>query len=446
MSTVARMLSEYARAIRYASSLISLLGILTVLNATPLFAQDIVVDWSNRKVVNSPNEIQKASAVKVQIVNANDVLFTYSVDVQVTTDSSDDFSLLTSLLNLPSASSQSKKALASGEVDACKSSYNDALTSASDIKSQLSAAGGPFNPEDQPGHFISIPLSITLQAWDGPLSKAAKNLQTKFDYLSANCTDKDEDYKTFVTETYPPIKLSLQTIQKKVDGKHTADGQAPASSGDVVSVHVTVSEKWKGSETVKDLSNANAPAAAFVTNLDFSSVLRLSAGFLFSQLQDRSYVTRTVPSASGTANVLGVNGDSRLTPYLVGLLNYQVPYAHWDKFGLWLSSGPTLRITSTGSNTSSFGFFGGVSAAFWNRLFITPGVHFGQFAGVPAGLSVGQTIPPNFGQLQPINRWTARFGFTITYKTLSLGALKNSSTKTTGKNPSTTTGSGTPGS
>ena len=68
-------------------------------------------------------------------------------------------------------------------------------------------------------------------------------------------------------------------------------------------------------------------------------------------------------------------------------------------------------------------------------------VHFGQFAATPAGLTVGQTIPANFGQLQPINRWSARFGF-ITYKTLSLGNLTKSSTKTSTDQtpaPSTTT-------
>jgi hypothetical protein len=391
-----------------------------------------MLDWSTRNVVSSPNEIQKGNPVKVQAINVNDILYQYTVDVQVTTDSSDDFSLLTSLLSLPAASTQSKKAMGKDEVNVCKDVYNGALTSAGEIKVQLNAAGGPFNPEDYPGHFISIPLSTTLEAWNGPLTRASKTLQAKVDYLTANCMGVDNDYKTFVTQTYPPIKDSLQTIQKKIDGKHTATGQAPASTGDVVSVRITVSEKWKGSETAKDANNPSVPATPFVSNLTFSSVLRLSAGFLFSQLQDRSYVTRTVPSAAGTANILGVNGDSKLTPYLVGMLNYQIPHARWDKFGFWVSSGPTLRITSTGSNTSAFGFFGGVSAALWNRLFITPGIHFGQFAAVPAGLSIGQAIPSNFGQLQPINRWSARFGISITYKTLSLGSLTKSSSKNSG--------------
>jgi hypothetical protein len=393
----------------------------TTVPCAPANAQDVKIDWASRKVVSSPQEIQKGNPLIVEVSNVNDVLYAYSVDVQLTTDNSDDFSLLASLLNLGGAGGTQKAALVSD----CNSNYQDALFQAKTIKDLLAAAGGPFNPEDRPGHFISIPLITTLQGWNGPIAAASKALQADVDALSG-CTG--DDYTTFVGKTYPPIKTSLESIQKKIDGKHTASGQASASTGDVVSARITVSEKWKGNETLKDQNSSTA--SPFVSTLNFSSVLRLSAGFLFSQLQDRSYVTRTVPTSTGTANVLGVNGDSALTPYLVGLLNYQVPHLSGKYGGLWLSSGPTLRITTTGGNTSAFGFFGGVSASLWNRLFITPGIHFGQFAATPAGLTVGQTIPANFGQVQPINRWSARFGFSITYKTLSLGSLTKSSTKT----------------
>src|ERR1700739_4256888 len=397
-------------------------GLLVFLGARATPAQDVVIDWGSRSVVTSPKEIQKGSALKVQVTKVNDILYEYSVDVQVTTDSSDDFALLASLLNLPTGGAKRP----AGASD-CAASYRDALLQAKTIRDQLNAPGGPFNPEDRPGHFISVPLATTLKTWNGPVASASKELQADVDVMTG-CADADS--KTFVNNTYPPIKNSLESIQKKVSGKHTADGQAPASSAEVVSARITVSEKWKGNEKVKD-SNASS-ASPYTATLEFSSVLRLSAGILFSQLQDRSYVSRTVPSTTGTGttNVLGVNGDSKLTPYLVGMLNYQIPGAHWDKFGFWVSTGPTLRITNTGSNTSAFGFFGGVSASLWHRFYVTPGVHFGQYAGVPAGLTVGQPIPPNFGQLQPINRWTARFGFSITYKTLSLGALTKSSTQT----------------
>jgi hypothetical protein len=389
---------------------------IVALAAGTAHAQDVVLDWSKKKVVSSPAEVQKGSPLKVQVTEVNDILYEYAVTVQVTTDSSDDFSLLASLLPIPSGAK-------AASVDPCVQALQEAVDRTGKIKDELN--GPAFNPDDGQGHYKSIALSTTRDEWNGPISAAYKQLQISVNALS-KCTDNNA--KNFVSSTYPPIKSSMDSIQKKVDGNHIANGQAPASSGDVISATITVSEKWKGVETVKPPSPKPAP---YTETLKFTSVLRLSAGVLFSQVQDRSYVSRTVPSTSGsgTTNVLGVNGDSSLTPYLIGLLNYRLPIPDVKDFDFWLASGPTLRVTNSGSNASAFGFFGGVSISLWNRLFITPGIHFGQFAGVPAGLTIGQTIPPNFGQLQSINRWTARFGFSITYKTLSLGALTKSSSQ-----------------
>jgi hypothetical protein len=405
-----------------------LLSTIGVLSAVPTPAQDVVVDWSTQKVVSSPGEVQKGSPLKVQVINVNDILYEYSVGVQVTTDSADDFALLKDLLPLSTATPAARMAAKTNQ-DPCVSQFADALDTTKSIKDELESPGKAFNPEDKPGHYIQIKLSSTLRSWNATILPYYAQLQADVAILSKCPAATYPDANDFVTKKYPPVTASIEAIQKKVDGKHSAEGQAPASTGDVVSAVITVSEKWKGKETSKD-PNLSSPSPYTVT-LAFSSNLRLSAGVLFSQLEDRSYVSRTVPSAQGTANILGVNGDSKLTPYLVGLLNYRLPLPEVKNFNLWISSGPTLRITNTGGNTSAFGFFGGASVSLWNRLFITPGIHFGQFAGVPAGLSVGQTIPANFGQLQPINRWSARFGFSITYKTLSLGALTKSSAKNT---------------
>lgn len=395
-----------------------LLIMIVALAAGTAHGQDVVLDWSNKKILSSPIEVQKGNPLKVQVTQINDILYEYSVTVQVTTDSSDDFSLLAMLL--PSAPSGPKAAVSA---DPCVEGYKNAIEQTGNIKADLT--GSAFNPDDGHGYYTSIPLSTTLAEWNGPIQAAYKQLQSEVKVLT-NCTD--DNAKNFLAKTYPPIKTSIESIQKKVDGNHTATGQAPASTGDVVSATITVSEKWKGVETVKP---PNPKAAPYTETLKFTSVLRLSAGVLFSQVQQRSYLSRTIPSTSGTGttNVLGVDGDSTLTPYLVGLLNYRLPIPEVKNFDLWLASGPTLRITNSGSNSSAFGFFGGVSISLWSRFFLTPGVHFAQFAGVPAGLSVGGTIPANFGQLQSINRWTARFGFSVTFKTLTLGALTKSSSQ-----------------
>lgn len=131
-----------------------------------------------------------------------------------------------------------------------------------------------------------------------------------------------------------------------------------------------------------------------------------------------------------TVNKLAVQDNSNLQPLLIGLLNYDLPIPHLDNgaYGLQISSGPTFRIGGA-NNVSSFGYFGGLSVHLWKRMFLTPGVHVGEFADFPLGFSAGSTIPSGFGTLTPVRRWTARFAFAITYRTTSISTLgqKNSS-------------------
>ncbi len=158
-------------------------------------------------------------------------------------------------------------------------------------------------------------------------------------------------------------------------------------------------------------------------------MLSLSGGVLFSTLRHPTYVRQPVPGASDP--VLGINGGAQPTPYIVGLLNYKMPYFDpWKDVGLAISTGPVLRVGGD-TNTSAFGYFNGISVHFWHRLFVTFGSHVGQFADIPTGFKIGQTIPASFGQLTPSNRWSARFAIAVTYKTNNLSALTSSSKDST---------------
>src|SRR4029077_7168009 len=115
---------------------------------------------------------------------------------------------------------------------------------------------------------------------------------------------------------------------------------------------------------------------------------------------------------------------------------------NWNHYGLALSTGPVLRVGGT-TGTSSFGYFNGLSIHFWHRLYVTRGSHVGQFADVPLGFAVGQSIPSTFtGQLTPTNRWSARVGWAITYKTNDLGSLTPSGGDNKGNGGSGSGGSG----
>ena len=238
------------------------------------------------------------------------------------------------------------------------------------------------------------------------------DLQKSVDELSSKCSS-DPDVSTFLSGPYH----QFDGMRKKVDGQHGATGQATASSGDVASLTVTITEK-----------SGATPLTTFTRTIRFSSVLTLSGGVLLSTLQDRSSVASTVPTSTGTQNVLTVQGGSNPVPMLVGLLNYKLPWLDWEKAGFAVSTGPVLRVGGQ-STASSFGWFVGGSAHIWHRFFVTPGIHVGQFADFPAGFGPNQVIPPNFGQLTPVKRWTARFAVGITVKTFDLGSLTPSKAK-----------------
>jgi hypothetical protein len=385
--------------------LISVAGMLLLAGTEAGRAQEITIDWATKKVISEPTEIHKGETLKVSVNNVNNILYDYTVDIQLQiTSNSDDLAALLSLLkNLPAVQFTKPGATA------CETKVADARKMLDEIadlmkKNNLSA-------EARKGK--SITLQESLNGWEDAIKPRLPALQNAINDLTGTC-GTDSQVTTFLSGPY----RQFDNFRKKVEGPHVAEGQAQASTGDVASVTVTVTEKSQG--TTLDSRK---------WTLRFSSVLTLSGGVLFSTLPDVSYVRRSVPTTDGSADVLGVDGGSRPVPMLLGLLNYRIPWLNSDKWGLDISSGPAIRLGGK-SDTTSFGYFVGVSFNLWHRLYITPGVHVGQYADFPAGFTLNQPIPASFGELTPVKRWTARFAIGITYKTLDLGALKGQSTAT----------------
>jgi hypothetical protein len=85
------------------------------------------------------------------------------------------------------------------------------------------------------------------------------------------------------------------------------------------------------------------------------------------------------------------------------------------------------KDSSGKADTSRFGFFGGPSLRVTPWIFLTPGVHLGEFAGFPQGFNrPGQVIPANTGTPIPTKRFTGKFAFSITFKIRDLGASTGS--------------------
>jgi hypothetical protein len=204
---------------------------------------------------------------------------------------------------------------------------------------------------------------------------------------------------------------SLQAADTKLNNSpHTVEATFQAKS--CKSEILTIEEKYKGVPTGQSVTvRLDAECDEFT----------VGGGVLMTEIQNRSYASAPLPNQTG--NFLSVSGTGKFSPTIVSLLSFNFPFepfGHTVSSGLGnarlgISTGPVLQLST--SDASSFGWFVGGTLSFFHRLYLTPGMHFGQFADFPPGFTApGQSIPPNFGTLSPVKRWTGRFGIAITIK------------------------------
>jgi hypothetical protein len=127
---------------------------------------------------------------------------------------------------------------------------------------------------------------------------------------------------------------------------------------------------------------------------------------------------------------LRVDYGAGIRPALVALLTGNIPHLNTKNYGLGVSGGLVFDVSNGKADTSRFGFFGGPSVRLTPWIYLTPGVHFGEFADFPQGFThPGQVIPANTGTPTPTKRYTGRFAFSITFKIKDLGATTPSTTQ-----------------
>jgi hypothetical protein len=378
--------------------------VISALTGYSLFAQEITVDWPGRTITSSPSEIHKGDTVKVTVSEVNNILYDYKVNVTFQIQAGgDDLAQLGKLIGLsvgPGANRFEPPATCQEALTNAKGTLTDLSAQLNDPKNYLLASASPTE---------AIPLKQSLEGW-----RVATNDNSKVTILDQDvaivknkCTG--DESKSFLND-YD----KFDKFRKKVEGPHTVEGQSVASSGEVSAVTVSITESYT------DAGGKKHTVSTFSKTLNFSAVLNLSGGVLFSTLRHPTYVRQSIPGSADS--VLGIDGGSQPVPMIVGLLNYKIPRMDFSTIGFALSSGPVLRVGGS-SGTTGFGYFNGVSIHVWHRLFVTAGSHVGQFPDIPTGFKIGQTIPSSFGQLTPANRWSARFAVAVTYKTNDLGAL-----------------------
>jgi hypothetical protein len=372
---------------RLALSGIALVGLVSGQGTTLPF------DWSTRpkdagQSVPAPTlQLSSAQQVTIKIINVNDIFYSYGMSC---TSAAKDSQLSAAVALL-------------GQLEANAAGCDaDAATVAKAVSDYLQT------PANCGSNCTSVSLADT--------QKQLVDYRQQIDGVLA-CTSLSTASRGMLTN------LRAQ-VQKLLDKDHVVAFQASISPD--YDYACTISEYYNQQPT----KNGTLALSIKPTN----TIITLSLGPLFSAIRNRTYSSVTVPNAdsTGSSTVLGVQGNSFSTA-IAALVNIRVPIpslAH-DKLGVDLAAGPVVRLNSK-SGTSSAGFFAGVSLRFYRYIFITPGIHIGEFADFPQGFNrVGQPLPPNFPTPTAVTRTTAKFGIAISFQTKDFSALGKSTATAT---------------
>jgi hypothetical protein len=388
----------------------------------------LTVNWGER-TRPCPAALDKGANVDIIVQDVNDFLYAYAFDLKSFLARAGDSS------NLPK-----QQAAEPTNTDAFANDLANAEAAFDRISVTLQSKKA-LKPD--PGDRRSIPLSKSIEDWNALTVERSKDIVLLNTALNEDPVVGDPNYDSLELRK---AQLSARAadflhLKKIADGsdsqtpKHQSKFTAFIDPNSVTTLKIV--ELRDGEPTIRGTYQWRCN----------DEPLTLSLGTLFTTLSYRTYEGRKVPGTtanSSNAQVV-VNDNGRWTPQGTALLNYRLPLPDRtpDWFAMQISSGPVFKFGGSPS-VSTFGYFGGLSFSLWRRLYLTPGVHVGEFADFPAGFVQGQMVPSNFGELNPVTRWTAHFAFSITYRTLSFQTKSSASDATTKKGNATTDSGGDP--
>jgi len=394
------------------------------------YSQTIDIDWETDTLDHAPSELSGVVTAKVVVHNVNDLLFAYKVSIRETARGTDDLGLLTQFL---SKNTGRTEAVADVKAPACLETFNSLKRTLAAILEVVEKDPG-FNPEPVGDTFRSVPLQETVTAWNKieGLVRLSEQLHDALvaDAAKTDCTGAiKNDITDFLSTTWHEFLKKIGTIRNKANGPHTYEERITLRPD--YDYAITVAEYYKGKLTKQRTFDVKPT----------SNILTLSAGPMFTGIRNPVYEGRRVPVNGGdpiTALVVSQNSGYRTTG--VAQLNYLLPWqgVSGHSLGLALSLGPSIRLSGGEQDVSALGFFGGISVYLWRRLFLTPGVHVGEFADFPAGFFPGRPIPTDFGELNPVKRVTVKFGLGISFKVADFSRfIPKTTTEPTTANKST---------
>jgi hypothetical protein len=350
-------------------------------------------------------------------------LYDWAIVLNVTEPTGNPFDLLndaiSSLKNMATGAAAQQKQPAPNPVCRLGDPLDHASASATSLQQALAAL---VPQKDSNGKYQYVQATVTLSAWTDAQNKFVDFWQRVLEVQSAlpndgnpeGCTD-DQIIKAsaLILDTYPKVSQDYQTLGIKL-------------SQPTVRVQNRDLEATDSADLVVTPSYLGTALTAKTFHFDPSfGILSASAGFLMTEVPAPTYSSATAPvptDPTKTQNVLQVNYGAGIRPALVAMLTGNIPQVNTRNFGLGVSSGLVFDISSGKADTSTFGYFGGVSLRLTPWIYVTPGVHVGQYGNWPPGFThAGQVIPPNTGTPNPTKEWTARFAFSVTYIIKNLG-------------------------
>jgi hypothetical protein len=411
----------------------------------------VQLDWDSGS--SSASRLSRSGQYCFVVQGVNNVLYNWSFALNVPAITSTPLDLLTDAIQTLSklaigsssattaaAKTAAAKPLLPGETPppACTPSLDDVTTKSAALKQALAAL---VPAKDNSGKIAYVPLPSTAAAW-APVPDAFNAFEQAVRTLIANlpaddsnkaCADIYAQAEAIVIDNYPALRKQYLDLWARANSKHVAPYEA--SLENTLPADLVVTPDYNGQATT-----AGSKTFHFEPNF---GILSSSAGFLLTTLAARSYSSATAPNpANGamTQNVLKVDYGAGVRPALVVLLTGNVPSLNTRNWGIGVSGGPVFDISNGKADTSHFGFFGGLSLRLTPWIYLTPGVHVGEFADFPQGFTYsGQVIPANTGTPTPTKRYTARFAFSLTFKLKDLGS-STSNNQSNGANTASKTG------
>jgi hypothetical protein len=349
------------------------------------------VNWPTQPATPFATEVQPGTQ-SLRVSGVNDFLYTYDINlVEITTPTPTNFP--------------------SGGVAGCPATYSQIKALSDDATAAVAAylklfPDSPANPKS---------LLQTQNDWKANIKPAYDRLEGEATGAEAEANSiTDAQTKKFCDTTVSNAERTYNRVLKPADARLNQGSHAAEATFQVKNCKseiLTVVEKYNGTPTGQSITvRLDAECDQFT----------VGGGVLLSEIQARTYTSVALPNQTG--QFLSVSGTGKFHPTFIGLTSFNFsfePLGHsWTRAlgdaRLGISVGPVVQGTK--SDVSAFGWFAGPTVSFLRRLYISPGVHIGEFADYPAGFKNGQQIPANFGTPTPVKRWTTRFAIAITIK------------------------------